>query len=101
MEGGTHTEDGTTMKLWFADLTFSWEGENLDEADTKAREVIDFARQQGFNLCEGHTSRAREREPVETMYYGSDEPLRNFKARSEYEDVAGRIASGAGARSHA
>lgn len=101
MEGGTQHTDGQTTKLWLTNLEFAWEGETITEAEEHTREVIEFARSRGLMLCDGHTGRAREREPFESLNYGSDEPLRNMHARSEYENVAGKIASGAGARQHA
>lgn len=71
-------------KKWLHSLTFATEGEEITDQDAKAREVIACAEALGMTLLEGQVDRSRERDPIETLRYGSTHPWRN--ARAEEQD---------------
>jgi hypothetical protein len=70
----------------------------LEDAREKADQIADYAAELGLNRVSGTVANAREREPVETFEYGSQEPYRNQHAITGHSAVADAIASGAGAR---
>lgn len=98
MEDQQRTGTDGGQKAWLIGFQWSFEGMSLDEAREKADVIADYATSIGVNRVAGSVGLAREREPVESFEFGSDEPYRNRHAITGHSSVADAIASGAGAR---
>lgn len=76
-------------KKWLHSLTFASEGEEITDQDGRMREVIACAEALGMTLLEGSVDRSRERDPIETLRYGSTHPWRNGRAEEQMQQTSG------------
>jgi hypothetical protein len=82
--------DNQGNHVFVTDLQLAWEGESLEAASEKIQAVIECARDQGLWMTDGHTARARERDPVEFISYGGERPYRNHLAQGTGQPMTDR-----------
>lgn len=90
-QGQTMPQTASGERKYIGDGTWHNLFASVEEARESFQEVIDFARERGWELGDGMVALSRERDPAEAYHFGSTTTYRNLTAEGSWGELAGEI----------